>query len=131
MNFDLTDEQKQIIMDGLAYINIHSTLNPPGEIRGQIVPATVAPIRVGTEDVATPFYGELCDCDENGLDGITDLVLKFNTQDIVSIMLQNGSFDEFVVLTLNGNMLDSAGGGAFGVSDCVRIVPRGNNRHHH
>jgi glucose/arabinose dehydrogenase len=42
----LTDAQKQIILDGLAYINIHSTRDPPGEIRGQILPAAVTPIRV-------------------------------------------------------------------------------------
>ena len=124
----LTEEQKQIIQNGLAYINIHSTLNPGGEIRGQIVPATVAPIRVGIEDVATPFAGELCDCDENGPDGISDLVLKFETQDIVSKLLQDDSFNEFVVLTLNGNLLGPAGGDAFSASDCVRIVPPSNNR---
>lgn len=121
----LTDEQKQIILDGLAYINIHSSRNPPGEIRGQILPATVSPIRVATEDVTAPVTGELCDCAETEPDGIADLVLRFDTQDIVSKLLQDGSFNEFVVLTLNGNLLD---GDAFSVSDCVRIVPPSNDR---
>jgi glucose/arabinose dehydrogenase len=125
----LSDEQKQVILDGLAYINIHSTRDPPGEIRGQILPATVGPIRVGTEDVAAPFTGQLCECDETGPDGITDLVLKFRTRDIVSKLLRDSSFDEFVVLTLNGNLLDLAGGDAFSASDCVRIVSPRNNRH--
>jgi hypothetical protein len=125
----LTDEQKQIILDGLAYINIHSTRNPPGEIRGQILPATVTPIRIKIEDVATPFTGELCDCTETGADGIADLVLKFDTQDIVSKLLQDGSSDEFVVLTLNGNLLDFDGGDVFSASDCVRILQLSNNRH--
>jgi len=122
----LTDAQKQIIMDGLVYINIHSTLNPAGEIRGQILPATVTPIRVEVGDVAAPVTGELCDCSETGPDGIMDLVLKFDTQDIFSKLLQDGSFDEFVVLTLNGNLLELAGGEAFSASDCVRIVPPNN-----
>lgn len=122
----LTDAQKQIIMDGLAYINIHSTRDPAGEIRGQILAATVTPIRVEAEDIATPFSGELCDCDVTEPDGIADLVLKFDMQDIVSKLLQDGSFDEFVVLTLNGNLLELEGGDAFSASDCVRIVPPNN-----
>ena len=51
----LTEAQKQIIQDGLAYINIHSTRNPPGEIRGQILPASVAP---GPIHVVLPAPGE-------------------------------------------------------------------------
>ncbi|MHC4477068.1 MAG: PQQ-dependent sugar dehydrogenase [Planctomycetota bacterium] len=123
----LTDDQKQIILDGLAYINIHSTRDPPGEIRGQILPATVAPIRVGTEDVAAPFDGQLCDCAETGPDGVTDLVLKFETQDIVSTLLRDNSNNGAIVLTVNGNLLAPAGGDAFSASDCVRIVPPRNN----
>lgn len=93
----------------------------------QDVPAAVTPIRVATEDVGAPFTGELCDCAKSGPDGFTDLVLKFSTQDIVAILLQDDSLDEFVVLTLSGNLLDLAGGDTFTASDCVRIVPRKNN----
>jgi glucose/arabinose dehydrogenase len=124
----LTDEQKQIILDGLAYVNVHTTRDPGGEIRGQILPSTVTPIRVEIDDVASPFAGELCDCAETAPDGIDDLVMKFDTQDIVSKLLQDGSFDEFVVLTLNGNLLVSDSGDTFSASDCVRIVPPINNR---
>lgn len=34
----LTETQAQWVMDGLAYINIHTENNPGGEIRGQVVP---------------------------------------------------------------------------------------------
>ncbi len=34
----LTAEQAGWILDGLAYVNIHTGLNQPGEIRGQVVP---------------------------------------------------------------------------------------------
>ena len=34
----LSDEQKQIIQDGKAYVNIHTGDNPGGEVRGQIAP---------------------------------------------------------------------------------------------
>jgi glucose/arabinose dehydrogenase len=125
----LTDEQRQIIMDGLAYINIHSTRDRSDEIRGQILPAAVAPIRVRIGDVGTAFTGRLCDCDQTGPDGITDLALKFRTQDIVSTLLQNNAHNGSIVLTVSGNLLAIAGGDPFTASDCVRIVPPGNNRH--
>ncbi|NIP25494.1 MAG: CHRD domain-containing protein [Phycisphaerae bacterium] len=125
----LTDVQKQVILDGLAYVNVHTTRDPAGEIRGQILPVTVTPIRIEAEDVATPFSGDLCDCAETGPDGIADLVLKFDTQDIVSKLLQDGSFDEFIVLTVKGNLTEPEGGDAFSASDCVRIVPPRKNDH--
>ncbi len=34
----VTDEQEQQILDGLWYVNIHTELNGPGEIRGQVIP---------------------------------------------------------------------------------------------
>ena len=34
----LTDTQKADLLAGLWYINIHTTVNPGGEIRGQVVP---------------------------------------------------------------------------------------------
>ena len=33
----ITDEQVQHLMDGLWYLNVHTELNGPGEIRGQLV----------------------------------------------------------------------------------------------
>ena len=34
----ISDAHKQTILDGLAYINVHTTFRPGGEIRGQILP---------------------------------------------------------------------------------------------
>ena len=54
-----------------------------GPIRTSIEVSGVAPTRTGTEDVATPFTGEIItceDCAESGPDGYTDLTLKFSTQ---------------------------------------------------
>jgi len=34
----LTDSQLSNIVDGLTYINIHTTTNPKGEVRGQLSP---------------------------------------------------------------------------------------------
>ncbi|TVQ50320.1 MAG: CHRD domain-containing protein [Phycisphaerales bacterium] len=35
----ITNDQMAQLLDGLWYINIHSTFSPPGEIRGQVIPA--------------------------------------------------------------------------------------------
>ena len=34
----LTLEQFGYLLDGLTYINVHTTINPGGEIRGQVMP---------------------------------------------------------------------------------------------
>lgn len=34
----LTDQQESDLLDGLWYVNIHTAMNQPGEIRGQVVP---------------------------------------------------------------------------------------------
>lgn len=39
----ITEDQLQDLLDGLWYINIHSDVHPPGEIRGQVVQALPAP----------------------------------------------------------------------------------------
>lgn len=116
----LTDAQEQIIQDGLAYINIHSTRNPAGEIRGQILPVVVSPLRVRTDDVGTPFDGELCDCHEAGPDGLLDLNLKFKTQEVASLLQQSTLESESVMLSVSGTLLN---GRSFTASDCVLIVP--------
>ncbi|MCZ6612025.1 MAG: hypothetical protein O6941_05270, partial [Planctomycetota bacterium] len=75
------------------------------------------------EDVATPFEGELCDCHELGGDGITDLSMKFRTDDVVSALLLNDlSAGDLVELVVDGTLLD---GTPFSASDCIRLVPPG------
>lgn len=83
----------------------------------------VAPIRFDYEDVATPFHGELCDCHEAGPDGILDLVLHFDTQEVVDAL---GSVvdGEELVLTLIGNTVD---GNPIEGYDCVRIIKKGKD----
>jgi len=72
--------------------------------------AGVSPERHIFDDVATPF-GQIPaisdDCTEEGPDGLTDLVLKFSTQDLVSNDLVSSSGDgDVILLELTGNLLD-------------------------
>jgi hypothetical protein len=72
-------------------------------------------------DVATPFGGELCDCHEQEGDGITDLSMKFRTDDVVSaLQLDALSPGDFVELCVSGTLL---GGGVVEACDCIRLVP--------
>jgi hypothetical protein len=75
-------------------------------------------------DAATPFDGEGCDCHELTGDGITDLNMKFKTDDLVAALdMDDFSPGALVELTLSGNLLD--GTPFFDASDCVRLVPPG------
>lgn len=65
----------------------------------------IAPIREEFEDVATPFNGasidDCFDCTEQGPDGFVDLVLHFDTEEIVAILgsVSDGSCLEVELLT--------------------------------
>jgi EPTP domain len=70
----------------------------------------IAPLRSNIEDVATPFepytgkeYSD--DCNEYGPDGFDDLVLKFDTQEIVEAIgeIKDG---DVLVLTVSGELTD-------------------------
>ncbi|MHC4133091.1 MAG: hypothetical protein ACYSSP_10020 [Planctomycetota bacterium] len=80
--------------------------------------ADVAPLRWSSEDVATPIIdGEECECTEDGPDGITDLMLKFDNQEIVDALGEVVDGEE-LPLTLTGELFD---GTPVESRDCVII----------
>jgi hypothetical protein len=90
----------------------------------------VAPIRYNYADVATPFWGELCDCHELGPDGYVDMTLKFRKQDILAAIAAESnpaappnalilSDWEMVTLTLTGMTWT---GREIEGEDCVRVM---------
>jgi hypothetical protein len=83
----------------------------------------VAPIRSAYEDVAEPFAGDPCGCSEAGPDGLLDLTLKFDNQEIVNAIDLSASGDR--VLTLTGTLLD---GTPIEGQDCIVIVGVGGGR---
>ncbi|MHC4458380.1 MAG: hypothetical protein ACYS0I_15090 [Planctomycetota bacterium] len=82
--------------------------------------AGVAPIRSNLEDVATPIDREECECTTEGPDGFLDLILKFDTQEIVAALGPVNDGDE-VQLTLTGMLFD---GTPIGGEDCVVIIDK-------
>jgi hypothetical protein len=75
------------------------------------------------KDLATVYDGEPCGCRPFQGDGIDDLSMKFNTDEMVAALemddLPQGAIVELVV---GGNLLD---GTEFHAEDCVRLVPPG------
>jgi len=105
----------------LTSVNFDATTVDPNtvELEG------VEPIKASIEDVATPFDGApvSCeeDCTEEGPDGFDDLVLKFDTQEVVANL---GAPDDgdCLDLTLTGETL---GGQRIEGSDNVVIKKKG------
>jgi len=71
------------------------------------------------EDVGTPFEREGCGCHDLEADGIDDLSLKFNINELVSA-LQLDEVGGTVELVVTGELTD---GSSFVGKDCVRLVP--------
>ena len=88
--------------------------------------AGVAPIRSSIEDVSTPLLEKEyeCDCITEGEDGIDDLTLKFNTQEIVGVLGEVADGDE-LVLTLTGELYD---GTLIEGEDCIIIISKGGGK---
>lgn len=86
----------------------------------------VYPLRSGLEDASRPVVNKvnICDCTEEGPDGFLDLMLKFNTQELVAEMGRNVLLElkgEMVELILTGYLKEEFGGRHIAGVDCVRI----------
>jgi hypothetical protein len=82
----------------------------------------VAPIRWSYEDVATPFEGELCDCHELEGDGILDLTLKFDTQELVEKLDLCPLDGQTIPLTITGNLKSDT---PIEGEDCIWVLKPG------
>jgi len=66
----------------------------------------VKPMKSGTEDVATPFDGELVDglsCTVLGADGWMDLTMRYDTATLIKAI---GDTKDFVIVEMTGYLLD-------------------------
>jgi len=84
------------------------------------------PIRSDYEDVATPFEGDLCDCNDLDGDGYMDLTLKFDKKYLVEALgLRSSSLaGETIPLTLTGNLRESEGETPIIGQDCIWILDK-------
>ena len=86
----------------------------------------VAPAKSKIKDVTAPSALELPDCEKLGKDTYKDLVLKFNSQDVIATLgaVNDG---EQKTLTITGNLLEEFGGTAIEGKDCVLIEDKGDD----
>ncbi|MFH0979908.1 MAG: thrombospondin type 3 repeat-containing protein [Planctomycetota bacterium] len=73
------------------------------------------------EDVATPFTGEPCDCNDLGGDGLVDWLMHFGTDELVEA-LQLGDLPGHTELELVFSGI-SSNGSEFAATDCVVLLP--------
>lgn len=85
----------------------------------------IEPVRSSYEDVTTPVADgtDICECTTEGPDGYLDLTLKFNVQEIVSVLgdVEDGDVLE---LTLTGVLND---GTLIQGKDCIVIISKGKS----
>lgn len=97
----------------------------------------ISPVSSMFDDVSTPFEGEPCACYPLDGDGYTDLVLFFNSQEIIKKFQLGGADlvllssqkvnknihmgEDRVPLTLTGRLKEEYGGTPFEGHDCVSI----------
>jgi uncharacterized repeat protein (TIGR01451 family) len=89
----------------------------------------VSPLRWAIEDVATPHQinvdeCNILDCNEEAGDGVDDLTLKFDTQEIYAAIAE--VYDrECLILELTGHLRTEDGGLLFKGGDVVSILKKG------
>lgn len=101
-----------------------TTINPES-----ILLEGVAPIRYAYEDVSAPAdVQEPCDCENLPPDGILDLTLKFDTQEIVEA-IGEATWENraSVPLALTGNLTEDAGERPIEGEGCVLILMNKGN----
>jgi hypothetical protein len=91
----------------------------------------VAPLRSSVGDVSTPFEGEDCDCGTDGPDGIPDLTLKFDRQEILTAL--EATYDDLTELPNRTELAvilfaKTNGGTLVSGQDCLRLLNRGSNK---
>jgi len=85
----------------------------------------VAPIRSKVEDVSTPVWDPQydCECTTEDEDGFDDLILKFDSREIVEV-LGEVTDGEVLELTLTGELTD---GTPIEGKDCIIVIRKGKN----
>jgi hypothetical protein len=82
----------------------------------------VSPIRWNYDDVATPFAGELCDCNELGGDGNMDLMLHFDVPTLVAQLRLGDLIGGTIPLKVTGKLRAENDETPFEGRDCVKIL---------
>ena len=88
-------------------------------VAGGVAPSSKYKIKY--QDHATPFEGELCNCNDLKGDGYMDLRLKFKTGELVDGLMLNAVKGVTIPLTLTGNLKASQGAIPIVGKDCIEV----------
>ena len=86
--------------------------------------ARVCPLRWAYEDVATPYLADWDGCHEAGPDGYLDLVLMFDTPEVVALNLSEHPDGDVVFLQITGNLKEEATGSPIIGQDAIVIIKK-------
>jgi hypothetical protein len=81
----------------------------------------IAPLNAVFQDVGTPFEGTSCHCTSAGPDGILDISMLFDKQEMIDTFGLNDFPNHAQVPVKSTGMLND-GEAIFGVRDCIRVV---------
>jgi len=83
----------------------------------------VKPIRYSYADVAAPYQGgKTCGCTDKCGDGYKDLVLKFDTEELVDTLQLDEAAGQTVPLIVTGSLKANKGGTSFSGQDCLQVL---------
>lgn len=108
-----TRGELSVVIFGTKYFDVMTI--DPDSIRLTRVGLTgggVAPVSYKYEDVATAFKGEDCNCNDPTVDGIPDLILTFNREELASELNLYDAVGQIISFTIKGNLYKKYNGTA-------------------
>jgi hypothetical protein len=88
------------------------------------ITCSVPPVRWSYADAATPFDGDPCACRASKRDGHKDLVLKFDTQEVINCLALSAHAEKSIELMITGNLKTTKGGNPFIGRDCIKLIKK-------
>jgi hypothetical protein len=117
-----------IIISGSEEVDV-STIDPES-IRlirigdAELYDGVVTPTDWSFEDVATKFQGELCDRNKLKKDEFTDLLLKFDNQEVFEVLGLEAHDGETIMFEIAGDLYEEVGEVTFSGWDSARIISK-------
>lgn len=100
-----------------------TTIDPTSvQLYNEPIEEGVSPLHWSYEDTATPYIGEDFGGHALGGDGYTDLVMHFDTQEVITILGLSGYLEDIETLTIKGNLKEQHGGSIIFGQDYVLII---------
>jgi hypothetical protein len=105
----------------VTQVDVGTVRCSPALLQEQGDQVELSPVHISFADVGTPFESDSCACAALGPDGVLDLVINFDRQEMIDgFGLQSQENNSEFPLKVTGLLTD--GQAIFGTRDCIRIV---------